>query len=54
VSSDDEVIIMAKGQSRRNREVRKPKADKPKVLATAMPTNSTLAIFQTNRDPKKK
>ena len=44
---------MAKGQSRRNREVRKPKADKPKVAAST-PTNSTMALMAAINEPKKK
>ena len=44
---------MAKGQSRRSREIRKPKADKPKVAA-AMPANSGAALLAAVNEPKKK
>ncbi|MDR3485678.1 MAG: hypothetical protein P4M05_12305 [Bradyrhizobium sp.] len=44
---------MAKGQSRRNREIRKPKADKPKVAA-AVPVSSSAALLAAVNEPKKK
>lgn len=44
---------MAKGQSRKSREIRKPKADKPKVIAAA-PSNSGLAMLSAINEPKKK
>ncbi|MBV5262495.1 hypothetical protein [Pinisolibacter aquiterrae] len=44
---------MAKSQNRKNREIRKPKADKPKVVAEA-PTNSGLAMLSAINTPKKK
>ncbi len=44
---------MAKGMNRRDREVRKPKADKPKVLA-APAANANLAMLAAINDPKKK
>lgn len=44
---------MAKGQSRKNREIRKPKADKPKAVATPA-TNSNLAMLSAINDPKKR
>jgi hypothetical protein len=36
-------MAMAKGQKRSNREIKKPKADKKKVLATAGTAPSVLA-----------
>lgn len=44
---------MAKGQIRKSREARKPKADTPKVVAAA-PTNSGLAMLSAIDTPKKK
>jgi hypothetical protein len=44
---------MAKGQSRRNREIRKPKADKPKIAA-AMPVSSSAALLAATSESKKK
>ncbi len=44
---------MAKGQSRRNREVRKPKADKPKP-AIAAAANANTAMLAAINEPKKK
>jgi hypothetical protein len=44
---------MAKGQSRKTREIRKPKADKPKVAATPA-TNSNLAMLSAINEPKKR
>lgn len=44
---------MAKGQNRSNREIRKPKSDKPKVVA-APPTSSGLAMLASINAPKKK
>lgn len=44
---------MAKGQSRRNREVRKPKADKPKAVIAAA-SNSNMAMLAAINEPKKK
>ncbi len=44
---------MSKGQSRKGKEDRKPKMDKPKVTA-APPTNSGLAMIAAINTPKKK
>ncbi|MER2604392.1 MAG: hypothetical protein ABTQ29_01015 [Siculibacillus sp.] len=44
---------MAKGQNRSNREVRKPKADKPKA-AIIPAANSGAALLAAINDPKKK
>lgn len=44
---------MAKGQVRKNREIRKPKADKPKASIAAA-TNSNSAMLAAINDPKKK
>lgn len=44
---------MAKGQTRKSREARKPKADKPKVVAAA-PSNSGMAMLSAINEPKKK
>ena len=43
---------MAKGQSRRNREVRKPKADKPKPAISA--ADASMAMLAAINAPKKK
>lgn len=50
---ENEVGSMAKGLNRRNREVRKPKAEKPKVAA-GVPNNSMAALLAAASDPKKK
>ncbi len=44
---------MSKGQNRKSREIRKPKADKPKTVATPA-TNSNLAMLSAINEPKKR
>ena len=44
---------MAKGQTRKSREARKPKADKPKAPLAAA-ANSNSAMLAAINDPKKK
>ena len=44
---------MAKGQKRGNREIRKPKAEKPKAPIVA-PANSGMAMVSAINEPKKK
>lgn len=44
---------MAKGTSRRNKEARKPKADKPAAVAP-LSANSGMGILAAINSPKKK
>lgn len=51
--SGDEEATMAKGQKRGNREIRKPKAEKPKTLLAA-PAGTSVALAFATEDRKKK
>lgn len=51
--SGEEEAVMAKGQKRGNREIRKPKTEKPKEPLAA-PANSGLAMVSAINAPKKK
>lgn len=48
-----EILLMAKGQNRSNKEVRKPKKDKKPVSATAGPAPMQIGTNSPMNKPKK-